>query len=67
MVTQKYYYQATAQGADKQEIRYSGIVYAVSQRQARGKLKAACKEISAKLKDANFSIYPPEGRKKESA
>lgn len=67
MITQKYYYQATAQGVDKQEIRYSGIVYAVSQRKAREKLRAACKEISAKLKDCTFSIYPPEGRKKESA
>ena len=67
MITQKYYYQATAQGADKQEIRYSGIVYAVSQRKAREKLRAACKEISAKLKDCTFSVYPPEGRKKESA
>lgn len=63
MTTQKYYYQAVAQGADKQQIRYSGIVYATSQRKAREKLRAGCKEISAKLKEANFSIYPFDGRK----
>lgn len=58
MTTQKWYYQATALLPDKTDLHYSGVIYATTVNNAKKKLRAAAKEIGAKVKECYISIYP---------